>query len=266
MPELRLVDGLVMVKLETAREFLKWQHYPPKPIIGDMILPRGSLGLLVGDEETYKSWLMLDMAWSVAEGSPWLIWNTTKTGVLLVNAELPKELYWERWSQMVRNKKVCPDNLWVINDMRLKLDTAQGQTELEGWVSNTGAGLVIIDNLYRVASKGVNDGQVINMFLDGVDLIRGKYNAAVVIVHHNRKHQYDTGLHKKVDMGLEDATGSKYLVNHATTAWRVVRQNNLGVEDAITLYTAKLTFERPNLKPPPVTFVANDKAEFDVLV
>ena len=82
--------------LESAKEFAEWQPPELKSIIPGGILPLGINAMIWGDQDTFKSWLMLDLAFSVAEGRPWLVFPTEQHKVILINAELPKAGFHER--------------------------------------------------------------------------------------------------------------------------------------------------------------------------
>ena len=252
-----------MSELESSKAFTTWAAPPVVPIIKDRILPEGTWMMIWGDQETFKSWLVLDLAWSVSTGRDWLVFGTNKHRVLVVNTELPRLMYHERWMQMVMTRHVCPDELFVVTDLGLKLDTDQGLGQLRQWVRSCKPGLVIVDNLYRTFSQDLNSGHNVNLFLDTVAYIREEFNCAFAFTHHARKASYDIIHREVIKRGIEDSTGSKFLTNNAAAVFEVRKVTLPGVRHAIVLLPEKMTFERQ--APPPMMFKVDDEAYFHVV-
>ncbi len=248
--------------LESAAEFLSWQAPPIVPIIKERLLPEASTMMLWGKQETFKSWMAMELGFTVAEGKEWLVFETNPHNVILINAELPKIMYHERWKQFARTRGYCPRNLHVVNG-GIKLDAEDGLYKLETWVAQTKAKLVIIDNLYRMLSSDLNNGQAFNKLIDTLDRMKQTYGCSFCFVHHSRKTQYDIYHQEEVDRGVEDMTGSKLVANNAALIMHVKETKFEGVNHAITLYTEKAWFEKN--PPPSLTFAVDDDARFHII-
>jgi len=242
--------------LRSGHEFLQYQPRPIIPIIKNRILPLQSFMILWGDFDTWKSWLMLDLGWSVAQGEPWIIFGTNKYNVLLLNTELPEDLYHERWAIMTQTRKSCPDNFYTVHDSTIKLDTPQGQAQLSQWIENSGAKLVIIDNLYRTFSGDINNGVQANKMLDTFNTLRDIHGCSFAIVHHSRKTSYDIARQEVIRRGAEDLTGSKYLANNMATIFESRKVTIDGIDRAIQLIPEKMWFEAT--PPPPLNLAVVD--------
>ena len=202
--------------LYSLRDFVKWQAPPIEPILLPDLLHKGSWMLLFGDQETYKSWAVMDLAWAVSTGTKWLgTWDTKKNNVLIINTEIPANMYQDRCIEMGKYKTVFPADMYVSTDLNLKLDTMSGKHSLEEWCAAVKPGLVIVDNLYRATQGDLNSGTGVNLFLDALSTIRERYNTAFCFVHHSRKVDYDPQLRTSLRRGVQDATGSKFIVNNA---------------------------------------------------
>lgn len=251
--------------LQRAGEFYTWNAPPIIPVIKDRILPLGSLMFIWGEQETFKSWMVLDLAFSVASGQDWLLFETNKYPVLLINTELPEALYHERFQQVADTKGVLPSNLYVISDTDIKFTTDRGFSELQTWcqqiVSTEGSppGLIILDNLYRTLSGEIT-GTTANQFLDVVAAIRTRFDSAFCVVHHSRKTTYDIAHKEVIRRGIEDMTGSKYLGNNAATIFENRKTEVQGVDHAIYMVPEKMWFTRT--PPPLMRFKVDDKARF----
>ena len=252
--------------LQRAGDFYTWNAPPIIPVIKDRILPLGSIMFIWGEEDTFKSWSVLDLAFSVASGQPWLqLFDTNKHPVLLINTELPDVLYQERFKQIADTKGVLPSNLYVISDLNIKLDTDRGFTQLQTWcqqiTSTEGKppGLIILDNLYRTLSGEIT-GAAANQFLDVLAAIRTRFGSSFCIVHHSRKTTYDIVRREAIYRGTQDMTGSKYLGNSAATIFENRKTYVKGIDHAILMVPGKMWFER---SPPPIMrFKIDDKARF----
>jgi hypothetical protein len=85
--------------------------------------------------------------------------------------------------------------------------------------------VIILDPLYMLVGGDINKETDMKKFLDNMNITLSKYEKegcqlAVIILHHNRKdHTDNTG--KALDMGSQDATGSRALSRWADTIIRL---------------------------------------------
>ena len=228
----------------SAKEFRQWKTPPAEPIILPDLLHRGSWGILFGDQETYKSWAVMDLAWEVAKGGKWLgHWDVRKHSVLIINTEIPAPLYQQRWFTMTALKLSEPSNLYVVNNMSLKLDNMAGKHKLEEYCQAAVPGLIIIDNLYRTFTGDMNSGNNVNMFLDTINNIREKHNVSILFVHHSRKVDYDIRTNTVIRRGVQDISGSKYLANNASLIFETRKKiDPSNGEIYVELYREKASF------------------------
>lgn len=202
-----------------------------------------------GDWETHKSWLVLDQGFSVAEGIPWIMYPTTQGNALIINTELPEELYHERYIEVVRTRKKIPKGLYTIHDMTLKLDTQTGLAKMDAWVEESQASLLIIDNLYRAMQSDINTNQGVNALLDNLSYLIQKHRVAITLVHHSRKTAYDLRRNMVIRQGAEDMGGNKYLANRMNTIIELRKVTTPYADKAILFIPEKATFERTPIVP-----------------
>jgi len=180
-------------------------------------LPRNSLILVSAPPEAYKTWIILDMAVTMAFGSKLL--KTPFLGqiegpadpvpVILVQQEDFVGLLMQRlrtieaakidWSKFIyepisegfarlRNPYNAP--IYIHTDMELRFEDESSVARLEERVSEVGAGLVILDPLYS-ASKADDFFAGTARELQMPKRIRNKHrsdlNTSFVMTHHNRK-------------------------------------------------------------------------------
>jgi RecA-family ATPase len=212
-----------------------------KFIVKPDLLPEGIWGVLFGDQETYKTWLALDLAWKVSQGKPWLAWDTVKTTTLFVNTELPETLFQSRWHHMAKTRGGYPDDLYVETHLTLKIDEEMGISYLNQWVSETGAKLVIIDNLYRAFAGKLSAEADATKFLDNLTFLRAQYNCTILFIAHNRKKGVDQRTGQVIHAGLDDLFGSSFFKNNVNLAIEV-RKIVLPNQTRVTLHPEKTSF------------------------
>ena len=86
-------------------------HFTPKSFIVDRLLACG-LALLCGRPKTGKSWLVMNLCLSVAQGKPFLNHETKKCDVLYLALEDPMLRIQERLGKLPED---CPPNLRFCN-------------------------------------------------------------------------------------------------------------------------------------------------------
>lgn len=166
----------------------------------------GEVGFISGHPKSYKSWLALDLAVSVATGGRFLgSFQASRANVLLIQEEDPKPVIQERLAMIGAAKGLIkwelkpdgtmdltyalPDNLlimvqqgFVINEEWLEM--------LEAWVLEHQIKLVILDPLMMMGD-GVTDEfkafEVMTKMLKPLKRLRARTGAAIVVVHHHTK-------------------------------------------------------------------------------
>src|SRR5215469_3129251 len=68
------------------------------------ILHRGLKGVLGGSSKAGKTWIMLDLAISVASGGAWWNWPARQGRVLYVNFEIPRSFFRSRINNICEKK------------------------------------------------------------------------------------------------------------------------------------------------------------------
>jgi len=83
--------SILLPPFESADALIASHSLVPSPPVIHGLLHRGDKGALGSGSKMGKTWLLLDLAVSVANGSDFLHWPTTQGQVLYVNFELKKE-------------------------------------------------------------------------------------------------------------------------------------------------------------------------------
>jgi hypothetical protein len=162
---------------------------PPELISG--VLYQGGTMMLSGPSKSRKTYTFLDLGLSVATGSGWLGFTTTKVAVIYLNFELSEHSFARRLVAICHAKGIPPPtnfNSWNLRGRTVTMGTLSA--ELPRLIKAHSAGLVIIDPWYKIsaqsgAEENSNDGQA--RILSEAERIVTANGAALVVGHHFAK-------------------------------------------------------------------------------
>lgn len=166
------------------------QPPPPRKWIVEKLFAEGSLSLVIGEAGSKKTWAMLDMAVSVAMGTPWLGFATTQSPVLIVDEESGSHRLRERMHKILNGHFATNANLPIIAFPSNAADFGNPEwvNALQLEIEQANAGLVVIDALSDVMpgrdENSVKDVQPVLLALRRVAESTG---AAIVAIHHANK-------------------------------------------------------------------------------
>ena len=195
-----------MTRPESLAELLAWKAPYVKHLIGNgLLVPQGK-AILFGPYKSWKSMSAIDLSFSLASGVPWLGFSTTACSVLVIQLEIPKYEYQQRILKYSLGNKLNPTTIYFENIRNLKLDKGWGIAQLESWIQETGAQVVVIDPIYKVVSGRLTDEYDIRQFTDRMDEIIDKHKVSMVLIHHEGKDMIIEG--EKYDRGADASFGS----------------------------------------------------------
>ena len=261
-------------QLFTIQDLLSWTPPPNYRIISGGVLNVKNRMLIFGDEGSWKSMLALHTAHCIARGSRWLGFRTSPSNVLRLQVELPMYTDRERVSKYcIGSKQIYIARDGHQNVTSAELDSLDNKAteyayplvisrteqfihidESSGWeslrrniqmcISELPALplVVILDPLYKMFNRDLSKEIDVMPMLDKIDLVMEDASAHIpgisfIIVHHTRKAITDSG--RPINLGSQDATGSRALVRWADTVLRIDPYPN----DA-TLTKVKATFTK----------------------
>lgn len=150
-----------------------------------------AVGILGGEPKCCKSFLALDLAVSVASGSPCLRrFPVQRSGpVLLFPAEDSLAVVRARLAGICTAAGVDFDSLAldVITAPSLRLDTVEDRQRLGDLVERLQPRLLILDPLIRLHRLDENDAGQIAVLLSFLRQLQRQFQVAVLVVHHARK-------------------------------------------------------------------------------
>lgn len=164
---------------------------PPEVVQG--VLYTGTKMMLGGPSKARKSWVLLDLALSVALGLPWLGFPTTKGKVLFVNFELLPFMLYDRLCKISASKR-CKgssddmDSLQFWNLRGRVSDLADLTPLLLERLRGGRYSLLILDPIYKgLGARDENAAGDINSLLNELERVCRETGVAIVYSHHFAK-------------------------------------------------------------------------------
>ncbi len=159
-------------------------------LVEDLWMQQG-VGLLGGSPKSCKTWLALDLALSVATGTPALgRYAVREPGpVLLFAAEDSPPMVRERLAGMARQRDLAlagaPIHLVLASSLRL--EAAADQSRLQATVARYQPRLMVLDPFVRLSRADENSALEVSAVLAYLRELQRDHRVAILVVHHTRK-------------------------------------------------------------------------------
>jgi len=157
----------------------------------DSLWARAGVGILGGAPKCCKSWLGLDLALSVATGTPALgTFDVDDPGpVLLYMAEDAAPIVKARLLGLCAHRALSLDDapIHVITSPSLRLDRSHDQVRLREAARRLRPRLLLLDPFVRLHRIDENDSGQVAALLGYLREVQRELDLAVIVVHHARK-------------------------------------------------------------------------------
>lgn len=166
---------------------------PPElspPLIAG-VLRRGHKMLLAGPSKAGKSFALIELCISIAEGSKWLGQFSCAQGrVLYINLELDRASCLRRFHDVYKALKISPDNIrnidiWNLRGASVPMDKLAPKlirrAKKKGYIA------VVLDPIYKVITGDENSADQMAKFCNQFDLVCRELGCAVIYCHHHSK-------------------------------------------------------------------------------
>jgi len=154
---------------------------------------RAGVGMIGGSPKSCKSWLGLDMALSVASGTPCLDRFTVDAPgpVVIYLAEDAAPAVRSRLDALCRHRDLdlTHIDLFAITSPVLRLDLARDQQALQRTMQRYRPRLLLLDPLVRLHRLDENSAAEVSGLLGYLRELQRSFDCAVVLVHHASKKQ-----------------------------------------------------------------------------
>lgn len=175
------------LRLYSTTELL---NLPTPTWLIDKVMPAGGLVALYGPPGCGKSFIALDIAFSIGTGRPWQGRSVEPGHVLYLAAEGGAGIG-KRARAWLSHNQVRPSETnmaWLIESVPVHVDSDQMTILLDrvlNEIEDT-PDLVIIDTLARCFDGEESETGDMGRFIGGVDHIRAELGCTVMVLHHTR--------------------------------------------------------------------------------
>ena len=161
------------------------------PWLVEQLWTQQGVGFVCGSPKSSKTWLALDLALSVASGSPALGQYPVSTAgaVLLFAAEDAPAMVRSRLAGMAhqRGLELLDVPVHLVLQRSLRLESTNDQQRLEATVASYRPRLLVLDPLVRLTAIDENSSAEVSAVLAYLRALQTNYNVAILVVHHARK-------------------------------------------------------------------------------
>lgn len=186
--ELKEKQAVDFPKIIRACDFMK-TTIPKPPEVVRGVLHKGSKGQYGGPSKAFKTWSLLDLCLSVANGAPWFGFETAKGRTLYLNFELQDFALQSRIQDISRAK--CVEigdsfDIWNLRDKNKPLPDLM--PELVRQIEGEGYSLIVPDPIYKaLGDRDENKAGDIGALCGELGAISSATGAAVIWGNHFAK-------------------------------------------------------------------------------
>jgi len=184
-----------------------WSDPPPlKDELIPGILRMGHKMLLAGPSKAGKSFLLMNLAISLAEGADWLGMKCRQGRVCYVNLELDSASCIHRFKEIYERRGLDPTHvdaidIWNLRGHAVPMDRLA--SILVHRFKDKHYVAVIIDPIYKVITGDENNATEMSQFCSYFDKVATELNVAMIYCHHHSKGAVD-----KYDSAMDRSSGS----------------------------------------------------------
>jgi DNA-binding transcriptional ArsR family regulator len=219
-------------------------------------LPDKSITFLISPPESYKTWILLDLAVSVAAGVPFLgQYEVMQQGAtLIIQQEDSHSGLTDRLALIVEQKLGATANIdgdvWQVPSMpdipiyvhpsrRLRFDDKKVIEELEKQIEIIKPKVILIDPLYSTTASTDNYMSDLANQMMVLKTWRDKYGCSFVIAHHSKKNLDPDSTAR------EDSWGSQFLNAFLEAGWQIRRNPRLAPNEIVVRRHSKVMGNQP---------------------
>ena len=208
------------------------------------LLPAHGIGMLYGESGSYKSFLALDMALSLAFGIPGQ-WNAppVKNDVLFLAGEGPVATAKKRWPSWMEWQNIEFRNdhrFFIMPEVPLYTDSAAWENvKLDLAELKVKPSLIVIDTISRlITGLDENSAKDVSMVTKFMEQLARYYECFVLAIHHTGKDQNKGMRGSSVFYANVDAVISTKL-KQGGTELRVRKQKDADTNDDVSYFAVK---------------------------
>ena len=179
----------ILERTKSVAELFK-DGVPPINWLVDYFVPERGILMIGAEPKSYKTFMALHLAMSVADGLPFLGEYPTKQARVLYIDEENGQATVGRRVHMLKDGydlQELPEKLYLTSFEGIKLDTQEGAEIVEELIHEFTPRLVVIDSMVRFLDGQEDKAHDVREIFENLKPIMELTNVAFVILHHTRK-------------------------------------------------------------------------------
>ena len=173
-----------------ASEVIPQSIQLPEMIV-DGLLHRGCKMVLAGGSKSFKSWSLIDLGLSIANGLEWWGLPTTRGRVLYLNFELINGFFEQRLDSVCKARSMdLPENFlfWTLRNHCYDLEVISRVLPTRAKAQELNIDLIIVDPIYKaLGGLSENDAGDMGLLMENIEKLGKDLDAAVVFGAHFSK-------------------------------------------------------------------------------
>lgn len=174
---------------EDITDFLKGEEKVEWIVPG--VVAKSSIGFVAGLPETYKTWIMADLAIEAGVGGTWLGIKVNKARTLFIDQERFKGETRRRFKKMIKAKnlsmKDLHNNLYIQVGSSVRLNLEESFEAFRRKLAEIRPDLVIVDSFATFSTVAENDRQEVQKVLEKIKQLRQEFGCTFMLIDHEGK-------------------------------------------------------------------------------
>ena len=167
-----------------------WDDMPPvKPELIEGILRQGHKMMVVSSSKAGKTFALIELAISIAEGRRWIGFRCKQGRVLYLNMELDEASFDDRMKRVyeaIDIERIHPENIDIVH-LRGKIEKLDKLVpQITRTLKTKEYAAVILDPIYKLGIGDENAADQVTAFCNAIDKIANS-SVSVIYVHHHSK-------------------------------------------------------------------------------
>ena len=161
---------------------------PLAPEIIQGVLRKGHKMLIAGASKAGKSFLLIELALAIVNGTEWLRFKCTKGKVLYINLEVDKNSFLHRVADVMEKtnyKKAEGLDVWNLRGQNVPIDKLAPRLIRRARLKNYD--VIIFDPLYKINEGDENNASEMAKFFNHLDYVCVQLQTSIICCHHHSK-------------------------------------------------------------------------------